>query len=275
MNSDSGLDPQFVKALAGRFVVEREVGRGGTATVYLATDLRHKRQVAIKVLHPSVATSISEQRFLLEIATAARLTHPNIVPVLDSGKAVGLLYYVMPYIVDQTLREMLHERGALPVADALRTAAELAEALDYAHRQNVVHRDIKPGNILFVDNRPVITDFGVALVPRDTGAERLTQPEEGGVGTAAYMSPEQASWGAPVDGRSDIYSLGLVLHEMLTGEKPGGLSPTAKPPGNLPRWITSIVARATAQDPSKRFGRADEMWRALKSGESSSRPFWR
>lgn len=284
--SSGSLSPAFFAALAERYVVEHEVGRGSTAAVHLASDLRHKRRVAIKVLHPSIATAVSEQRFLREIAVAARLTHPNILPVLDSGEAAGLLYYVMPFVEDRTLRHVLQHQGVLSVANAIRVAAEIAEALDYAHQQGVVHRDIKPGNILLVADHPVISDFGVALLTRESDGERLTESGALPLGTAAYMSPEQTTIGATVDGRSDIYSLGVVLREMLTGQRvvdanrkdQSTLSVLRHHFGadSVPRWLERITTRALARDPGARFQRAAEMARMLKSPPGTFRQwFWR
>jgi serine/threonine-protein kinase len=207
-------------ALEGRYVIEREIGSGGTAVVFRARDLRHERLVAIKVLRPELARSLGTDRFLREIRIAASLTHPHILPVHDSGEAADLLYYVMPYVEGESLRSRLLREGALPVDDALRIARETADALAYAHSRGVVHRDIKPGNILLIGGHAVVADFGIATA---TGIgmddETLTSPGLV-IGTPAYMSPEQARGEALVDGRSDLYSLGCVLYEMLAGQPP-------------------------------------------------------
>ena len=207
-------------ALEGRYVIEREIGSGGTAVVFRARDLRHERLVAIKVLRPELARSLGTERFLREIRIAASLTHPHILPVHDSGEAADLLYYVMPYVEGESLRSRLVREGALPMDDALRIARETADALAYAHSRGVVHRDIKPGNILLIGGHAVVADFGIATA---TGIgmddETLTSPGLI-IGTPAYMSPEQARGELLVDGRSDLYSLGCVLYEMLTGQPP-------------------------------------------------------
>jgi serine/threonine protein kinase/tetratricopeptide (TPR) repeat protein len=208
-------------ALEGRYVIEREIGNGGTAVVFRARDLRHDRLVAIKVLRPELARSLGTERFLREIRIAASLTHPHILPVHDSGGAAAdVLYYVMPYVEGESLRSRLIREGALPMDDALRIARETADALAYAHSRGVVHRDIKPGNILLIGGHAVVADFGIATA---TGIgmddETLTSPGLI-IGTPAYMSPEQARGELVVDGRSDLYSLGCVLYEMLTGEPP-------------------------------------------------------
>ena len=213
-------------ALEGRYVIEREIGSGGTAVVFRARDVRHERLVAIKVLRPELARSLGTDRFLREIRIAAGLTHPHILSVHDSGEAAGLLYYVMPYVEGESLRSRLLREGALPLDDALRIARETADALSYAHSRGVVHRDIKPGNILLVGGHAVVADFGIATA---TGIgmdeETLTSPGLI-IGTPAYMSPEQARGELVVDGRSDLYSLGCVLYEMLTGQPPF-VGPTA------------------------------------------------
>jgi serine/threonine protein kinase/sugar lactone lactonase YvrE len=206
-------------ALAGRYAVVRELGAGGMATVYLADDLRHDRAVAIKVLRPELAATLGAERFLREIRTTAQLTHPNILPLLDSGAADGLLYYVMPYVEGESLRLRLVHEQRLPLDAALRIAQEVADALGHAHSHGVIHRDIKPENILLESGHAVVADFGIARAVRAAGGERLTETGFT-VGTPEYMSPEQAAGNADLDGRSDLYSLGCVLFEMLTGQTP-------------------------------------------------------
>src|SRR5213593_2575239 len=205
-------------SLAGRYTIERELGRGGMATVYLARDVKHDRPVALKVLRPELAASVGAERFLREIQVTAHLTHPNILPLLDSGRADDFLYYVTPYVEGESLRNRLDREGQLPVAEAVRLAASVAAALDCAHRHQIVHRDIKPENILLEEGQAVVADFGIARALHAAEGGNLT---ETGVtlGTAAYMSPEQAT-ADKLDGRTDIYSLGCVLYEMLTGEPP-------------------------------------------------------
>ena len=206
-------------ALAGRYQIERELGAGGMATVYLVRDVRHERDVALKVLRPELAESLGRERFVREIRLAARLNHPHILPLHDSGEADGFLFFVMPVMQGQTLRERLLHEGQLPVDVAVRIALEVADALDYAHRHDVVHRDIKPENILLHEGHAIVADFGIGkAVAAATVSSRLTQFGVT-VGTPAYMSPEQAA-GEEVDGRSDLFALGCVLYEMLTGEVP-------------------------------------------------------
>jgi Tol biopolymer transport system component len=205
-------------AMGGRYVLERELGAGGMATVFLASDTKHNRKVAIKVLRRDVATLIGGDRFLKEIETTASLQHPNILPLFDSGHVDGTVFYVMPYVQGESLRHRLHREKQLPVPDAVRIAADIAAALDYAHRHGVVHRDIKPDNVLFQDGRALVADFGVALARTNDGV-RLTRAGLT-VGTPQYMSPEQASGEYDVDPRSDIYALGTVVYEMLTGQPP-------------------------------------------------------
>src|SRR3989442_12482392 len=192
-------------ALADRCVLERELGHGGMATVYLARDLRHGRLVAIKVLRPEIAAALGPERFLREIETAARLNHPHILALHDSGEAAGLVYYVMPYVEGETLRARLEREGQLPLEEAVRITREVASALGYAHSHDVVHRDIKPGNILLSGGEAVVADFGIARAITQAAGGKLTETGIP-VGTPAYMSPEQASGAGPVDGRSDIYS---------------------------------------------------------------------
>ncbi len=210
---------QLNAALEGRYRIEREVGEGGMANVYLAHDLRHERKVALKVLKPELAAVVGSERFLAEIKTTANLHHPHILPLFDSGTAAGYLYYVMPYMSGESLREKLDRETRLPEDEAVRIAADMAEALDYAHRQGVIHRDIKPSNVLMVESRPVIADFGIALAVDQAGAGRLTQTGIS-VGTTHYMSPEQALGDETVDEKTDHYALGCVLYEMLVGEPP-------------------------------------------------------
>ena len=205
-------------ALADRYRIERELGQGGMATVYLAHDLKHDRDVALKVLKPEIGHTVGAERFLREIRLAARLSHPHILPLYDSGEADGLLYYVMPNVSGRSLRDRLDVERQLPVDEAVRVTREVAGALDYAHRQGVVHRDIKPENIMLQDGHAMVADFGIGKALSDVEGEAFTQTGMS-VGTPAYMSPEQAA-GESVDGRSDLYSLGCVLYEMLVGEQP-------------------------------------------------------
>jgi TolB-like protein/tetratricopeptide (TPR) repeat protein len=209
---------QLEIALHDRYVVDRELGRGGMARVWLSRDLKHDRLVAIKVLHPELAATLGPERFQREIRTTARLDHPHILPVLDSGEAAGLLWYTMPYVRGESLRDRLRRESQLPLEVALDITRQVASALDYAHHAGVVHRDLKPENILLADDQARVADFGVAKALSEAGADQLT--ESGlAVGTPAYMSPEQAS-GGQVDSRSDVYALGCVLYEMLAGEPP-------------------------------------------------------
>jgi len=206
-------------ALTGRYTVERELGHGGMATVYLANDLKHHRRVAVKVLRPEIAAAVGPERFLREIETAARLNHPHILSLHDSGEVDSLLYYVMPYVEGETLRQRLNRENQLPVDDAVRISREVADALGYAHSLGLVHRDIKPENILFQAGHAVVSDFGIARAVSASGREQLTATGVA-VGTPAYMSPQQAAGVQELDGRSDLYSLGCVVYEMLVGEPP-------------------------------------------------------
>jgi serine/threonine protein kinase len=206
-------------ALADRYRLERELGAGGMATVYLAADLKHDRKVAIKVLRPELAAVIGAERFLSEIKTTANLQHPHILPLFDSGESDGFLYYVMPFIEGETLRDRLTRDKQLTIADAVRIATEVADALEYAHKRGIVHRDIKPENVLLHDGRALVADFGIALAASKAGESRMTQTGMS-LGTPAYMSPEQAMGEREITGRSDIYALGCMLYEMLSGDPP-------------------------------------------------------
>jgi serine/threonine-protein kinase len=254
------------------------------AVVYLADDLRHGREVALKVLRPEFAVSLGSERFLREIGISARLQHPHILALYDSGEADGLLYFVMPFVEGESLRERLEREGPLPVVDAVQIAAEVANALTYAHRQGVVHRDIKPGNILLFNGHAVVADFGVARAVSAAGADGATQAGVA-VGTPAYMSPEQASGETDdVDGRADVYSLGCVLFEMLTGRPPHGGSDyravlAQVVHGQAPRvrdlrsdvstTLDGVVGRALARDREDRHASADEFERALERAASA------
>jgi tetratricopeptide (TPR) repeat protein len=275
------LRSRLEHALRGRYTVEREVGRGGMAIVYLAHDLRLERDVALKVLRPELAVTLGPDRFLQEIRVAAGLAHPHILPLHDSGEAAGCLYYVMPFCTGESLRERLEREHTLPMAEALRFAREVADALDYAHRAGVVHRDIKPENILLQDGHAVVADFGIARAISAAGAQRLTTVGMA-VGTREYMSPEQAAGSQRVDGRSDIYSLGCMLFEMLTGSPPTvGTPPEGTTAGrgrtrypdrgaeiralrpSVPLEVAGVVARMLARDPGERFQTAGELADAL------------
>jgi len=265
------------KALEGRYKVERELGRGGMATVYLAEDFRHGRDVAIKVLHPDLASALGNDRFLREIRLAARLNHPNILPLFDSGEAGGLLYYVMPYIDGESLRDRLNRDQKIPLDESLGIARAVAGALDCAHRNRIVHRDIKPENIMMHEGQAMVMDFGIGKALTAAGPDTLTQVGMV-VGTPAYVSPEQAAGEVDIDGRSDQYSLGCMLYEMLSGQRPWN-GPTTQavlnkrfteqPPvlsrviKDLPQEIDSAITRSLAQDPAARFTSSSEFARAL------------
>jgi len=206
-------------AVADRYTIEREIGAGGMATVYLAEDLKHDRKVAITVLRPELAAVLGAERFVQEIKTTANLQQPHVLPLFDSGEADSFLYYVMPYIEGETLRDKLNRETQLGIDEAVRITSEVADALDYAHRHNVIHRDIKPENILLHDGRPLVADFGIALAVSAAAGGRMTETGLS-LGTPHYMSPEQATAEKDLTNRSDIYSLGSVLYEMLAGSPP-------------------------------------------------------
>src|SRR5262245_11819594 len=222
--------------LAGRYEIEREIGRGGMATVYRARDTHHDRPVALKVLHPELAESLGAERFQREIRVAASLQHPHILTVYDSGSVDGYLWFTMPFVEGEALRDRLSRERQLSVADAVRISREVALALDYAHRRGVIHRDIKPENILLIDGQAIVADFGIARA-LDGSGEALTSTGTI-IGTPAYMSPEQAAGDRAIDGRTDIYSLGCVLYEMLAGEPPYS-GPTAQ----------ALIARVMTETP--------------------------
>jgi TolB-like protein/Tfp pilus assembly protein PilF len=267
-------------AISPDYLIESVLGRGGMATVYLATDRRHDRKVAVKVLSPDIAASLGGERFLREIRIAAGLVHPHIVPLIDSGEHDRLLYYVTPYLSGGTLRELLRAQGKLPLAEVIRIAREIGAALDFAHRLGFVHRDVKPENILFADGHAILADFGIARAcgPSGTG-EGITA---GGmaVGTPEYMSPEQAAGEQALGGASDLYSLACVVYEILTGEPPirgeGGRQTMAMQVSTTPRPVRAVrpelpprveraLVRALSKDPGERFPTAEDFIRALES----------
>src|SRR5262245_43606871 len=282
------------EALQGRYAFERELGRGGMATVYLAQDLRHDRPVALKVLHPDLAASLGDDRFQREIKLAARLQHPHILTVLDSGTAgrrdagSELLWFTMPYVEGESLRDRLRRERQLPVDDALRIAREAAQALQYAHDQGVIHRDIKPENLLLTrDGNTLVADFGIARALGAVGDDRLTNTGLA-IGTPAYMSPEQAAGDKGLDARTDVYSLAAVLFEMLAGEAPytGATTQalivkrlTEPPPSiravrpNVPEATDAAIRRALAPVPADRFASAAEFARGLAEGNGAERRY--
>jgi serine/threonine-protein kinase len=268
---------RLTTALADRYRIERELGAGGMATVYLAQDLKHDRKVAVKVLRPELAAVLGAGRFLAEIRVTAKLQHPNLLPLFDSGEAGGFLYYVMPYVEGETLRARLERERQLPVDETVRLVTLLANALDYAHAHGVIHRDMKPENILLQAGQPVIADFGIALAVAHAGGSRVTETGLS-LGTPHYMSPEQAAGDRELDARSDQYALGAVTYEMLTGEPPH-TGPTAqaiiarlmteKPrsvratrPG-VPVAMDLAIGRALAKQPADRFPTCGALARAL------------
>jgi serine/threonine-protein kinase len=264
-------------AIADRYAIERELGAGGMATVYLAKDLKHDREVAVKVLRPELAAVLGAERFLNEIKISARLDHPHVLTLIDSGAAEGFLYYVLPFVRGESLRDKLNREKQLGLDEAVAITRQVAGALDYAHRQGVIHRDIKPENILIQEGEAMLTDFGIALAVREAGGNRLT--ESGlSLGTPQYMSPEQATGDRSLDARSDVYSLGAVLYEMLAGEPPvTGPSVqaivakllTERPTrlrvvrDTVPEGIDVAVAKALARTPADRFAGAGEFAAAL------------
>jgi Tol biopolymer transport system component/tRNA A-37 threonylcarbamoyl transferase component Bud32 len=279
--------PALTTALADRYRIERELGQGGMALVYLAQDVRHDRRVAIKVLRPELAAIIGAERFLREIKTIANLQHPHILGLIDSGEVNGTAYYVMPYVEGESLRDRLNRERLLPITDAVRLATEIASALDYAHRHHVIHRDIKPENILLHDGRALVADFGIALAVSSAGGTRMTETGMS-LGTPHYMSPEQAMGEREITARSDVYALGCVLYEMLVGEPPF-TGPTAQAvvakvvteqPRELipkrhtiPPYVEEAVLTALEKTPADRFATAAEFASALTtdSGTGSRR----
>jgi serine/threonine-protein kinase len=265
-------------ALEGRYRIQRELGEGGMATVYLAEDLKHDRKVALKVLKPELAAVVGAERFLTEIKTTANLQHPHILPLFDSGEADSFLFYVMPYLEGESLRDRLDRERQLPVDEAVALVSKVADALDYAHDRGVVHRDIKPANILLSERgEPLVADFGIALAVTQAGGGRVTETGLS-MGTPHYMSPEQASGDRDVDPRSDIFALGCVLYELLAGDPPFAASsaqgvlarilteeaaPVTRTRRTVPPHVAGAVAQALQRLPADRFGSARAFARAL------------
>ncbi len=265
-------------ALAGRYVIEEHLGKGGMATVYRARDLKHDRDVALKVLNPELGAVLGAARFLAEIKVSATLQHPNLLTLIDSGEANGLLYYVMPLLDGDTLRAFITRSGRLSVDEAVRITTGIAQALAYAHARGIIHRDLKPENVMLQHGQPVVLDFGVALALRNAGGARITQTGVA-MGTPQYMSPEQASGEKQIDARADIYALGTLLFEMLAAEVPHtGPTPqsvmarvittearaitTVRP--MVPAYIASALSRALARIPDNRFATVEEFVAALQ-----------
>ena len=274
----SDIAAKLSDALAGRYLVEEKIGEGGMAIVFRARDLRHERLVALKVLRPELSPSLGGERFLREIRLAARLQHPHILPLHDSGEAGGFLFYVMPFVEGESLRQRLDREGQLPVEDALHLGREVADALQYAHERDVVHRDIKPENILLSGGHALVADFGIARAIGAAGGMALTETGLA-VGTPAYMSPEQATAHPRVDGRADVYALGCVVYEMLAGDPPFrgpahiiiAQHSAATPPSvrgarpTVPPVVDAAVAKALAKSPADRFNSAAQFASALST----------
>jgi serine/threonine protein kinase len=275
---------QVRQAFSGSYAVEREVGQGGMATVYLARDLKHSRQVALKVLRPELASAMGGDRFPREIQIIAQLAHPHILPLHDSGEMGGFLFYVMPFVEGESLRQKLTRDGRMPVRDAVRILREVADALAYAHERGIIHRDIKPDNVMLTGRHAVVTDFGVAKAVSAAGGDTLTTVGLA-LGTPAYMSPEQAMGEVDLDHRSDIYALGVMAYEMVTGETPF-VRTTAQailsahvldaPPdlaskrGDVPPALTQFVQRCLAKQKTERWQSAEELLPILESALTPS-----
>ncbi len=271
--------PRLNAVLEDRYKIERELGEGGMATVYLADDIKHERKVALKVLRPELAAIVGAERFLAEIKTTANLQHPNILPLFDSGEADSFLFYVMPYVEGDSLKDRLDREGQLSVSEAVAIAKDMAEALQAAHEQGVIHRDIKPGNVLISRGKPLIADFGIALALRSAGAGgRLTEAGLS-LGTPYYMSPEQATGDQPVGPPADTYSLGCVLYEMLVGAPPhegrtaqavltkivaGEPTSAMQERPSVPAHVDAAVRKALEKLPADRFASAQDFARALE-----------
>jgi len=282
----SEITERLSTALADRYAIERELGRGGMATVYLARDLKHDRLVGIKVLHPELSATLGAERFLREIKIAANLTHPHILPLHDSGEAEGFLYYVMPFIRGQTLRERIVKEGELPVNETVRIIREVVDALAFAHSEGVVHRDIKPDNVMLTGGHAVVADFGIAkAVSEAAGRDQLTKA---GVplGTPAYMSPEQATGNPHVDHRTDIYAVGVMAYELLTGRTPfpgstlqsiiaahvtEQVDPVSRYRDQVSGALEAVVMKCLAKKPADRWQSAEELLPHLETLVASSR----
>jgi serine/threonine-protein kinase len=273
----SEITARLTTAIADRYRIERELGAGGMATVYLAHDVKHERKVALKVLRPELAAVIGAERFLAEIKVTANLQHPHILPLHDSGEADTFLYYVMPFVEGETLRDKIEREKQLGVTEAVEITRSVAAALDYAHRQEVIHRDIKPENILLHDGQALVADFGIALALSHAGGARLTETGLS-IGTPHYMSPEQAMGDRELDARSDVYSLGAMLYEMLAGDPPytGSTAQaivakviTEKAPSvtvhrdTVPHHVAASITKALAKLPADRFPTALSFSEAL------------
>jgi serine/threonine-protein kinase len=276
---------KFQDVLAGRYAIERELGRGGMAVVYLANDLRHDRTVAIKLLQPDITSSLTAERFLREIRITARLQHPNILGLFDSGAEGGFCYYVMPYVEGETLRERLEREGRLDLAEAMGVATDLSAALSYAHSRGVVHRDIKPENVLFSAGKAMLADFGLARALSE--GQRTITVAGMSLGTPAYMSPEQAQGLEGIDHRSDIYALGCVVFETVAGQPPftgPGMGriiqqhvqtpppPLARFRPDAPPALDGVLQKALAKDPAERFQSATDLLTAMRRVEGGESP---
>ncbi|MFL5524699.1 MAG: protein kinase domain-containing protein, partial [Gemmatimonadaceae bacterium] len=281
-----GSDPvaRLRAALKGRYEIQREIGQGAFAVVYLARDTRHERSVALKVLNADPSSDTGEIRFIREIKTLASLQHPNILPLHDSGHVEELLYYVMPFVGGETLRGLMNRERQLRIDAVVPIAREAADALAYAHGQGIIHRDIKPENILLSAGHAIVADFGIARAIDLAGVKQLTRTGSGSPGTPLYMSPEQLIAGEEIDGRSDIYSLGCVIYEMLTGKAPFAgkdglvrrfIDPAPLPSAvrsGTPAWLDAVVAKTLSRHAEERYSTAAELARALAGGKLDEAP---